>query len=78
MQACHDNEAEGEINCPPPADINGWNSINNQSMDNTSIWTGELGRQTVTETYLHNQQNIQQLDLTNPETYNETQTKEEK
>ena len=47
-------------------------------MDNTSIWTGELGQQTVTETYLHNQQNIQRLDLTNPETYNETQTKEEK
>ena len=80
MQACHDNEAEEEIktNHPPPADINRWNSINNQSMDNTSIWTGELGQQTVTETYLHKQQNIQELDLTNPETYNEIQTKEEK
>ena len=68
MQACHNNEAEGDIktNHPPPANINDCNSINHQSMNNTSIWTGELGQQTDTETYLNNQQNIQRLDLTNP------------
>ena len=52
--------------------------IQHQNMNITSSWTEELDQQIDTETYLNNQQNIQRLDLTNPETYNETQTKEEK
>ena len=80
VQASHEDETEEEIktNHPPPTNINDWDNIHHQNMNITSNWTEELDQQTDTETYLNNQQNIQRLDLTNPETYNETQTKEEK
>ena len=41
----------------------------------TESWTEKLEQQTKTEIYFNSQQNIQGLDLTNPETYDEKQTK---
>ena len=80
MQASHEDETEEEIktNHPPQTNINDWDNTHHQNMNTTSNWTEELDQQTETGTYLNNQQNIQRLDLTNPNTYNETQTKEEK
>ena len=74
MQTYNDNEEEGEINYQPPTDINEWHSYNNQSMENTNVCTGKSSQQTVMETYLNDQQNIQRLYLINPEMDNEIQT----